>query len=65
MTDNDKPQPHYARREFEDRLLETLRRRHQEWKAASKENRHLARQSVQDALRAFDDFVLQGRLPEK
>jgi len=41
-----------------------LRQRHGEWKAASKENRAAARQSVQDALRAFDDFVLQGRLPE-
>jgi len=65
MADTRKPHLPQTRRELEGRLLETLRQRHGEWKAASKENRAAARQSVQDALRAFDDFVLQGRLPEK
>jgi hypothetical protein len=65
MTENEKLHPPQVRQEFEHQLLETLRRRHQEWKAASKENRNIARQSVQDALRAFDDFVLLGRIPGK
>ena len=51
------------RREAEELLLEELRQRHQEWRAASRENRDSARERFEDTLKAFDNLVLQGRRP--
>ena len=53
------------RREIEVRLLEKLRVHHQEWRAASREDRDAARKRFEETLKALDDLVLRGIPPEQ
>jgi hypothetical protein len=53
-----------TRQRIEQDLLEVLNLRQREWISATDDNRDLARRRFMDALHAFNDFVLDGKLPE-
>jgi hypothetical protein len=54
-----------TRQEFENELMELLRKRRWEWETASEENREIAGHRFMDALAAFNGFVVFEKLPEE